>query len=121
MKGSAPVTLGKLMSTSPAITAVVASGAPRYGTCSIFTSVIILKTSPAKCAELPTPGVLNVSLPGCDRAKAISPLTSRTGTDGCTASANDVITTMDTGAKSRSTLYGSLGRNAGRIVVEPAA
>lgn len=74
-----------------------------------------------ECAELPTPGVLNVSLPGCDRASAISPLTSRTGTDGCTASANDVVTTMDTGAKSRSTLYGSLGRNAGRMAVEPAA
>ncbi len=119
MKGNAPVTLGNPASSSPETTAVVASGGPLNGTCSIFTSAIILNTSAAKCAELPMPGELKVSLPGCARASAIRPLTSCTGNDGCTDNANAVITTSDTGAKSRATSYGNLGRSDGNIAVEP--
>src|SRR5690349_13926718 len=68
---------------SPDSTATIAGAVPLYGTCRIFTLPIELKSSAARCAELPAPGDEYEIWPGFARASATSSFTFFTGSDGC--------------------------------------
>ena len=50
--------------TWPPIRSVIALPAPRYGTCTMFTPVIILNNSPAMWMPVPMPAEAKLSLPG---------------------------------------------------------
>ncbi len=63
----------------PLIRSVSAGTEPRYGTCCMFTPVIILNISPATCPALPIPGDAMLSLSGWALAKVISSGTVFTG------------------------------------------
>src|SRR5260370_31200517 len=56
--------LSNMTCTCPPMRSVSADGAPRYGTCSMLTPVIILNSSPVTCATEPLPAEAKLISPG---------------------------------------------------------
>ena len=86
--------------TCPPRRSVTAGAAPRYGMCTMNTPAIAFSDSPAKCIELPEPGVPYASVPGARFANASNSWMVFAGTEGCTAMASGVSPISVTGARS---------------------
>src|SRR5437868_12992908 len=56
--------LSNITCTSPAISAGSAGPAPLYGTWSMLQPVMLLKSSPERCTEVPLPDEARFTLPG---------------------------------------------------------
>src|SRR5688572_12135169 len=82
--------------TSPAISAINPGPEPLYGIISILTPAISLNSSAAICGVPLTPGDAAASAPGRALASAITSLTVRAGTEGCTTSTFADSTICDT-------------------------
>src|SRR3954454_17956936 len=80
----AVVAIENIICTLPAITALSAELASRYGTWTMLTPVMALNSSPPRCGGVPIPDDAYLSWPGLDFASAISSCTDLAGTEGCT-------------------------------------
>src|SRR5688500_2406153 len=87
-------------STSPLASAVIDGALPLYGICVMSTPILIFKSSPARCWELPLPDEEKLSLPGFFFATAMNSLTVFAGYDGWTSRRFGLVAKTAIGAKS---------------------
>ena len=104
----APGILSKIMWTWPARRSCIAGAAPRYGTCTISTPAIILKSSPDRCSVVPLPAEAYEYLFGFFFSSAISSGRLWAGRSRLTASILGSDQMVDTKVKSVRALNGSL-------------
>src|SRR5688572_9353498 len=90
---------GNPTETSPLRSAVTVWGVLRYDTGAIVIPVMLWNSHDV--IMIPAPETPTLICPGRAFASATSCLTVLAGTDGCTASRNDPIASIVTGAKSR--------------------
>src|SRR6185503_2154372 len=95
------VRLSNMIDTCPDMRSISAGPLPLYGTCSIFTPVIMLKSSADMWIEVPLPEEAKLIWPGLDLASAMNSLTVLAGTAGCTSMTFGTRATSATDAKSR--------------------
>src|ERR1043166_8190080 len=111
--GMVDTALAAVTEMRPATRSRMLGAVPLYGTCTILTPAMRVNISIARCCGLPLPEDDHNSSFGCALASAISSLTERTGTDGCTASTLGESTSSVIGAKSLTASNVSLYRLGG--------
>src|SRR5689334_20592977 len=98
--------LSNITSTWPAISAGSAGPAPLNGTCSMLQPVIVLKSSPERCTDVPLPEDAMFTFPGLDLHQVTNSATLFAGTPGVTTMTFGVRTRPATGAMSVRKLNG---------------
>jgi hypothetical protein len=109
-----------IICTLPPSKSFTAGAMPLYGTWTVLMPASKLRSSPAKCAPLPSPGEAKLSLSGFALAYAISSRKVFAGTEGCTTRTLGDCASSETGVRSRCVSNGSLGKSVGLTVRLPA-
>ena len=107
MLGSANGAMSNIIMTWPPIRSWLAGAAPLYGTCTMSTFAVSLKSSAAMWPELPTPCDAYVRSPFLALASATSSFTDFAGSAGCITSTFGAVPIRMTGLKSFTGSYGS--------------
>ena len=89
-----------IICASPDNTPVTDCPPPLYGTCTHFTPVMVMNSSPDRCEVEPLPAEAKVNSPGFAFDNAINSLIDFAGTEGCSATALKNFVIRHTGAKS---------------------
>src|SRR3954463_10562574 len=98
--------LSNITCTSPAMSAGSAGPAPLYGTWSMLQPVMLLKSSPERCTDVPLPDEAMFTLPGFALHQLMNSATDFTGSVAGTSITFGVRTIPATGAMSRMKLNG---------------
>src|SRR5690349_2257513 len=98
--------LSNIPSTCPAIKAGSAGPAPLNGTCSMLHPVMVLKSSPERCTEVPLPEEAMLTFPGFALHHVTNSATVFGGMPGVITITFGVRTRPATGAMSRTKLNG---------------